>query len=671
MVVAVLVKKHFYPHSLGDIMLKYKKSILMVIAITLMQVSTVYAANYSISGTVSGPLTNTTLAVTVQPDIMLPAGTPLSLFVIGYMPNDDYMTWYYMLPSGKWTPQTQETKWSDIISYAATTTATPPMPITITPIYSADVSGVAGAVIFVGYDGPNLVRGFQPVAVIPNATVNEPISYPKSFAPSNWPNHIAMGSAMDTMHDIPYFANIEAINKYATGDGAPGQIVAPRVINSLIDDAYELSNLQMSHTDNYYSVRPVLVEYTANGSQSLEILQADFTLNNMAMHFINLMKDCNAIGAQSSTNTSIILNPDLLGEIEQFLFTNASAANKTNPNFIANVINSANANTNATNLLVSGCTANCSLKVIEALKIAVYFINNKPDSTSQADFATAVANYTSVTKASVNNNTASVSLPTVTEDFAGYIQAINWIVKNYAPKANFGWHSNIRTSYDTPWLGLYDGLWTHTIPNSSNINAYASVISTFWNSLGIYTGSYKPDFIVFDKYGVNGLSSYVSTFSNGYLFNQQDMKSYFGFVKAITTKLGVPAMLWQIPGGHIGADVTNQNTMSTEAQFLFGDKRFSTANVPSGPLSTYYRSHQKVDTAQFLNSTCGSNNSACDWSSSNLAMAENSNVFAILWGTGTRSTSIGTYPGGDQLDGGWLLGKVNEYYTAPFFQTGE
>ena len=145
----------------------------------------------------------------------------------------------------------------------------------------------------------------------------------------------------------------------------------------------------------------------------------------------------------------------------------------------------------------------------------------------------------------------------------------------------------------------------------------------------------------------------------------------FGFVKAITTKLGVPAMLWQIPGGHIGADETNQNTMSTEAQFLFGDKRFSTANVPSGPLSTYYRSYQKVDTAQFLNSTCGSNNSACDWSSSNLAMAENSNVFAILWGTGTRSTSIGTYPGGDQLDGGWLLGKVNEYYTAPFFQTGE
>jgi hypothetical protein len=30
MVVAVLVKKHFYPHSLGGIMLKYKKSILIL-----------------------------------------------------------------------------------------------------------------------------------------------------------------------------------------------------------------------------------------------------------------------------------------------------------------------------------------------------------------------------------------------------------------------------------------------------------------------------------------------------------------------------------------------------------------------------------------------------------------------------------------------------------------
>jgi hypothetical protein len=648
-------------------MFKYKKQILMIIIITLMQASTVYAANYSISGALSGPLKDATLTVTVQPDIMLPVGTSLSLFVVANLNN----YWYYMQPSGMWIPWTLQTQWSDIVSYQTTTTATPPMPTTITPIYDANLSTLTGSVIYVGYAGPNFSPTVaQPVAAIPNATINEPVSYPTSFAPSNWPNHIAMGAAMDTMSDIPYYANIEAINKYATGDGAPGQIVAPHVINSLIDDAYELTNLQMSHTGNYYSVRPVLVEYTANGSQSLEILRADFTLNNMAMHFINLMKDCNAIGAQSSTNTSIILNPDLLGEIEQLLFTNASAANQTNPNFIANVINSANANINVTNLL-SGCSGTCSLPVKEALKIAVYFINNYPNSTSQSDFSIAVANYMSVTKASVNNNMKSVDIPTVTNDFAGYIQTINWIVRNYAPKANFGWHSNIRTSYDIPWPGVYDGLWTHTIPSSSKINSYASVISTFWTNLGVYTGSNKPDFIVFDKYGVNGFSSYVSTFSNGYLFNQQDMNSYLAFVKAITTSLGVPAMLWQIPGGHIGADEINSATMSTEAQFFFGDSDFSTYNIPTGSLSSYYRSYQKYNTAQFLNNTCGSDgSSACDWSKSNLNTAENSNVFAILWGTGTRSTSIGTYPGGDQLDGGWLLGKVNAYYNAPNFTPG-
>jgi hypothetical protein len=648
-------------------MFKYKKPILMIIIITLMQASTVYAANYSISGALSGPLTGTTLTVSVQPDITLPVGTSISMYVAANLNN----SWYYLPPSGQWTLWSNPSLANKFPAYHRDiTTATPPIPITITPIHDQDVSNDTGSVIYVGYYGSNASMASQPVAVIPNATINEPVPYPASFAPSNWPNHIAMGAAMDTMSDIPYYANIEAINKYATGDGAPGQIVAPHVINTLIDDAYELTNLQMSHTGNYYSVRPVLVEYTANGSQSLEILQADFTLNNMAMHFINLMKDCNAIGAQSSTNTSIILNPDLLGEIEQLLFTNASAANQTNPNFIANVINSANANINVTKLL-SGCSGNCSLPVKEALKIAVYFINNYPNSTSQANFSIAVANYMSVTKASVNNNATSVDIPTVTEDFAGYIQTVNWIVKNYAPKANFGWHSNIRTSYDIPWPGVYDGLWTHTIPSSSNINSYASVISTFWTNLGVYTGSYKPDFIVFDKYGVNGLNSYVSTFSNGYLFNQQDMNSYLGFVKAITTSLGVPAMLWQIPGGHIGADETNTATMSTEAQFFFGDSNFNTSNVPTSSLSAYYRSYQKYDTAQFLNSTCGSDgSSACDWSKSNLTTAANSNVFAILWGTGTMSTSIGTYPGGDQLDGGWLLGKVNTYYNAPSFASG-
>ncbi|MEI7457637.1 MAG: hypothetical protein WCK93_13035, partial [Nitrosomonadales bacterium] len=654
-------------------MRKFKKSMgccLLLIVLAVFQAGNVFALNDAISGAISGQLTGTTLTVTIQPDISISSGTTLSLFVVATINN----AWVYLQPSGQWTQWVGPSLTNSFPAYQTfTTSKTPADPVIIKPIQNLDLSSVTGAIIYVGYGtsfNAMMSNGScQPVAVVPTATVNSPIAYPASLAPSNWPNHIAMGAAMDTIADIPYNATVEAIYKYATGDGAPGQIVAPTVIQKLIDDAGTLSKLQMSHQNNYYSVRPVLVEYTANGSQSLAILQADFTRDKMAMHFINLMKDCNAIGAKNSTNASIVLNPDLLGEIEQQLFTNAGAANQTNPNFIANVINGANANINATQLL-SGCASNCSLPINEALKIAVYFINNYPDSTSQTDFATATANYTDVTQAKVNNNSATVSLPSVTQDFAGYIRSINWIVKNYAPKATFGWHSNIRAAYDVPWNGIYDGLWAHTMPDNTAITAYASVISTFWKNLGVFSGDWKPDFIVFDKYGINGLSSYVSTFSNGYLFNQQDMNSYFAFVKAITSTLWVPAMLWQIPGGHVGADITNTSTMSTEAQYLFGDKNFSTVNIPTDKLSAYYRSYSgnDLDAGKFLTTTCGA--SPCDWSIPHLATAANANVFAVLWGTGTRSTSIGAYPGGDQLDGGWLMNKVNAYYNVPFFTDG-
>jgi len=656
-------------------MIRHKKTAIgwLLAAMITMQATCVLAGNDFISGSISGQLTGTTLTVTIQPDISIPSGTSLSLFIAATLNN----TWVYLPSSGQWTPWTNPSLSNRFPAYQTfSTSGTPAAPVTIKPIQNLDLSTVVGAVIVVGYgtDFNDMISKGTclPVAAVPTATVNAPITYPASLAPSNWPNHIVMGAALDTAADIPYYANVEAIFKYATGDGAPGQIVAPSIIKNLIDDAGTLSKFQMSHQNNHYSVRPVLVEYTANGSQSLEILQADFTRNNMAMHFINLMKDCNAIGANNSTNASIALNPDLLGEIESLLFSGASAANQNNANFIANVINGANANINATRLL-SGCTSNCSLPVTEALRIAVYFINNFPDSLSKTDFATAAANYASVTQAFVNNHTATVSLPTVSQDFAGYIQSINWIVRNYAPRATFGWHSNIRSAYDVPWPGIYDGLWPHTKPDASKIASYSSMISTFYTNLGVFSGAWKPDFIFFDKYGVNGLSTYNSTFSNGYLFNQQDMNSYLAFVKAITSTLGVPAMLWQIPGGHVGKDISNADTMSTEAQFFFGDKIFSTATVPDNSLTAYYRSYagKGLNAATFLTHTCGSNGSSpCDWTTPNLTTLANANVFAVLWGTGTKSTSIGTYPGGDQLDGGWLMNKVNDYYNAPFFASG-
>ena len=496
-----------------------------------------------------------------------------------------------------------------------------------------------------------------------------------TIAPAGWPDHVAMGAVVNAgAADIQTDADVDAFFKYATGEGAPGRILFPNNTDVL------LAQSKLHSTAKCPYVIPVLVEYTANGSDGKKTLVPDFKLDYMTRHFINLILDSQLINYYITDNgvhtVSIILNPDFLGEIQKEINHNNLGEN----------------NAGATLFLGEGNT----IEVITALKRAVAFISEKSDWTLKnktLENATPIDTIKAIKSnyfgpawelklwdnpsifetvanskyESIISNKASyenIKIPSyITDDFKGYCQAANWIIRNYAPKATFGWMSNI---WACSGSGMYDGLWVHRNPTDADISGYAKGISDFWNKeLGIYSGENKPDFIVFDKFERNAFDTDGNTFDKGWLWSQDSLNYYLKFVKDISKNLGVPAMIWQIPGGHLAADVVvddvtdETSKMSTEPQFFLGDENFSTVHVKDRVLTNAYGVHKGKTVIEFL----GENNEKIDWSKNNMQTVSDSNIFSILWGGG-NTTSIGTYPT-SKKDDGWLKKKINIYYQNP------
>ncbi|NEP01511.1 MAG: hypothetical protein F6K58_23215 [Symploca sp. SIO2E9] len=233
------------------------------------------------------------------------------------------------------------------------------------------------------------------------------------------------------------------------------------------------------------------------------------------------------------------------------------------------------------------------------------------------------------------------------------------LIRAIAPDITFGWQVNL-------WAGG-SALWTHDTLSDQEINDnYSQPLVNFWNAQEVYTGEFKPDFIVFDKYERDSLGSPYRQL--GYAFNANDWLNYMVYAKQISEAFGVPCMYWQIPGGHmplVGEDtsIVEDNHCALAPDFFFGNPGIGTdiSNISPAVLeldldSGIYNGAATVE--EYLNQTPDYN-----WSNSQLEQLAKNKVFAILWGGGSTTSIAPIGTNGD--DDGWLADKVKDYYNAP------
>jgi len=260
------------------------------------------------------------------------------------------------------------------------------------------------------------------------------------------------------------------------------------------------------------------------------------------------------------------------------------------------------------------------------------------DCRSDWDVKTPWENYIQNSVLPLCSENAVDGVPTFTNDFKGWIQATNYVIRNFAPDITFGWQENLWSNGSA--------LWVHYNYTSEQVHdLIAAPTVKLWSDLGAYSGPYKPDFIVFDRYEMDCVTGQ-------WLFNANDWDSVLHYAKHVNEGLGgVPVMLWQIPGGHlqtVGGVDPRELHGDTAPDYFFGDPDLASdlSNVKS------YIPQSSLD---YLTKD------GHDWATGNMAKALDANVFSILWGGG-NTTSVGRFPSDD---GGWLSGKVNQYYQNP------
>lgn len=515
------------------------------------------------------------------------------------------------------------------------------------------------------------------------------VTPPSGATVAGWPSYLAMG----TITNIGYFTspNLEngldhptdAIFKYAGSNGAGDQgfILFPQTTSRTILEA-EYYSEATKHLS-----KPVLVEYTlqlSGGGTEMPDLQP----NVMAYHFINLATDAaylEANGTNSkaySTYGSIILNPDALGFIQQ------QGMDGTNPNSSVDLTKAsypvnqeiAKAICYLTNQVSYSWTFSNTGKTINYTGTPIQVAQGITDQANGAwvmsdndyykNWSTTVAPAWYAQCESNPTNPQKISIPTFTNDFAGWVQANNWLIKQFGPHVTFGWHENVSMlPAGSRWIHQYNSHAADTV-NNIQTNVSTPTVNTL-NRFKIFTGTYKPDFIVFDRYEVD------DTNNLSFFYNDSDWDNMLTMVGQVSRSYNnLPVMLWQMPGGHLQVtnDIDTRNSHGgTLGSYFFGDSNLNMgASCANSNLQSYWCELNNITSADytFNGSVYGYlMMNGYNWSKDNgkLALAASNNVFSILWGGGTGpTTGINHIAQGDN-DNGWLANKVINYYKNPVY----
>lgn len=560
---------------------------------------------------------------------------------------------------------------------------------------------------------------------------------------AGWPNYLAMGAVGGPNTDPVGQVNsggddsfggkpVDAVFKYAgvNGNGDPGVIDPPMNALRMTTDLTNVAKV------NDRASRVVIVEYTGEMSGGENF--ADFTNTAtpnpnkqnstyiMARHFISLAADAEALANNPVIKDgkkyygSLIMNPDLLGAMEQNGYINS-----VNNQLPADAVNTAvdqalcvlttsrsyfNTSTPNDNSGTSDYPYKNKTYSGTPLQILTAMLNDgypawSISASSDLYWGTAINNqipkedgtpgeFSQVGKwfnscvANPSYDTTKYSHPNFAAGFDGWVQANNWLIRTFAPKSTgvtFGWQDNM-------WA-VNSGFWLHDELSEDQIAAqYSTPVSnwlkTYAPSTIMNVGStYAPDYFVFDRYEMDDSAAPGSAT----LYSARSWDNYLTSVGQVSRNFNnIPVMLWQIPGSHLPyVGETNpelfNNTpgmyiFSTAPVYFFGDNNLkpdlsnlimgsSTTSTNSGVgnyvvAANYNCNISNCNYQQYLGLYKGYANNY-DWSRNNgkLALAAANNVFAILWGGGNTTNVIKNFSNPD--DHGWLASKIINYYQNP------
>jgi hypothetical protein len=237
---------------------------------------------------------------------------------------------------------------------------------------------------------------------------------------------------------------------------------------------------------------------------------------------------------------------------------------------------------------------------------------------------------------------ASGSDPAFGNNLKGLVEAIDFTIKKYDPTAFLGWQINtwgVRDALkDTDTQG-----WT---AGRQSVVANATQVANFAKTADI---GYRADFAAFDQWGQDfGILRDPNPAADIRYLNAAHWSNYLLYVQTIRQSLGLPAVLWQIPVGHLNStktasptywnasgtfpdldDVSPNQDEDSAATFFYGDSFTSSGNNLS-----FYSSNPGADPKI---TTSGS---TVTWGS-HLPEAASAGVVAILFGAGTGTGTYG------------------------------
>jgi chitodextrinase len=398
------------------------------------------------------------------------------------------------------------------------------------------------------------------------------------------------------------------------GGGDPGVLIPH---DSKVDNI--MTEVRGLETKMQAPVMPTFVFYTVDGSSGDDSIKRDISSGYLQKHYQNLISILQQLEAYRDNGhpvpATILLNPDFFGELHK----------QCQPGY-------------------------CPIPLDTPIDV-------------KGELSRAL-------KAMNLNIAVPGDLQGSKQSFPEYVQSINWIMHQFGPDITFGWQDNV-------WAG--DGAghgWIHkATSDSSQIKTHVKSEVNFLKQMKLVTGNSArdPQYIAFDKWerdvfdaGLGGAGV-----NNGYMYNAQDMGVYLNYVRYVSEGLGsgsqpLPAMLWQIPGGHLqttDADEVDQrqNHGSAEPDFILGNPALASglSNVQgyiadAAMPANIYGSNKATTVRGYMQANLsGEQNSL---TKDHLALVSKAHVFAVLWGGGSTTGVAGL--SGALDDNGWLFSRI-------------
>ncbi|KAI1824521.1 putative hydroxymethyltransferase [Xylaria intraflava] len=243
-----------------------------------------------------------------------------------------------------------------------------------------------------------------------------------------------------------------------------------------------------------------------------------------------------------------------------------------------------------------------------------------------------------------------------TDTLAGYVQAVNWLIRTIAPNVTFGWQANL-------W-GVGAATWIYKKGDPQNVATQAKSTANYIKALGVYSGDYAPHFLAVDRYEADDFTP--RAYSNAFCYGPSEWAKFYDFCETLAFELTVPIMPWQIPASRIPSvkDTATPSSLEddhwgTGGTYLFGDPAIGSETRNIHPAVLAIKPNALVGSPNVESLFRGEE--PFDVSNSAYEDFPLRGIFTVLLGGGATTgvvSSIGK-------TGPWTQEKVSKYMAAP------